>query len=171
MTSIGNALFRISLLAFPRDFRARHCAEMIAVFDERSLERPALSVVGELLDAFTAGVRMRSEHVRVRQTAAVVTFAVAMIATTFALRDAQLEKPTGRIDFSAHDAAGFFTVTIVDGRPVAATMDNTPLPSNRIIAGTDSVKLLTNDGRTAVALAFDARRGTISWNSREVTDQ
>ena len=94
-----------------------------------------------------------------------------MIVTTFALHDAQLEKPAARIDFSAHDAAGLFTVTIVDGKAVAATMDNIPLPPNRIVAGADSVKLLTNDGRTAVALAFDAQRGTISWNSREAANQ
>lgn len=171
MKSLGNALFRFSLLAFPRGFRERYGAEMIAVFDERALHRTAFSSVAESLDALAAGTRMRLEHGQLTHSAAVVTFAAAMIATTFALRDAQLAKPASRIEFSAHDAAGVFTVTVIDGRPVAATMDNISLPADRIVAEADSIRLLAKDGRTAVALAFDARRGAISWNSREPGNQ
>ena len=171
MTSFGNALFRFSLLAFPRDFRERYASEMIDVFARRSLERTDLSRVMESVDAFTTGLRMRFEHVERRQSAAIVTLAAAMLATTFALQDAEPAKPSGRIDFSAHDGAGFFTLTILDGKPVAATMNNVSLAADRIVADADTVKLLTNDGRTAVALAFDAQRGTISWNSREKGNQ
>jgi hypothetical protein len=165
--SVGNALFRCAILAFPRGFRETYGAEMIAVFHERSLHRTAFSSVAESLDALAAGTRMRLEHRQLMHSAVVVTFAAAMIATTFALRDAQLAKPASRIEFSAHDAAGVFTVTVIDGRPVAATMDNISLPANRIVAEPDSIRLLAKDGRTAVALAFDAQRGAISWNSRE----
>ena len=171
MMSLRHALFRFSLRAFPRDFRKRYGAEMIIVFDERSRDWTRLSAAAESFDALIAGTRMRLEHVALGQSLAVVTLAAAMLATTFALRDAEREAPAGRIDFSAHDAAGFFTLTILDGKPVAATMNNISLARDRIVADADSVRLLTNDGRTAVALAFDARRGTISWNSRAKGDR
>jgi hypothetical protein len=174
MTPVGSTLFRLSLLAFPREFRAAYGEEMITVFTERSSNRTTASIVYESFDALAAGTRMRLTHVRFRNSAALVTLAAAMIATTFALRDAldvRDAKPVGRIEFSAHDAAGFFTLTVIDGRPVAATMDNIPLPRNRIVSLADSVKLLTKDGRTAIALAFDPQRASISWSSRKSGDR
>ena len=167
MTRISGGLFRLAMLAFPRDFRSRYAAEMLAVFQERAADRAAIRVFSESIGAVAAGARMRLESAHVRNSTAMIGIAAMMIATTFVLRDVPSGLQSNRIDFSAEDPAGPFTLTVVDDKPVAATVDNVPLRASQILTRGDSVILLSGDGTVAVAMAFDAVRDSISWNARD----
>jgi hypothetical protein len=89
----------------------------------------------------------------------------AMVTTTLIVSDSN-HGSSSRIDFSASDPSGPFTITIVDGRAVEATIDRKPLNRDRIVAERDSIRLLRDDGSTAIAVAFDADRSAIAWSPR-----
>lgn len=169
MRTICESVFRLGLFAFPRAFRSEYAAEMISVFHERVAELSPLGAVGETIGVFSAGARMRLEHRDARQ-ALIVTLAAAMFATSFALRDVDLLRSNagaGRIDFNAEDPAGVFTLTVIDGRPVGATLNRVPVSPDLIVARADSISILRPDGRTELTVAFDAVRGHIAWEPRQ----
>jgi len=140
---------------------------MFAVFKEREGEMSARRVVAEIVGAALAGARMRVGGARLLHPAAFATLGAAAVATMFALRQASLTRQPARLEFSAHDPAGVFTLTVIDGVPFAATIDNVPLSTSRIVAKADSIQLIGADGRVAIAVAFDEREGRITWAARE----
>ena len=170
MKAIFESLFRVGLLAFPRSFRSEYEAEMISVFRERVTELSPLAAVGETIDVFSAGARMRLQRTHARQ-ALIVTLAAAMFITSFALRDIDILRSNpaaARIDFNAEDPAGAFTLTVIGGRAVGATINKIPVSPDLIVARADSISILRPDGRTELTVAFDAIRGEIKWEPRSV---
>ncbi len=65
----------------------------------------------------------------------------------------------------ARDPAGPFTVELVGGTLVAATIDGSPVPSDRIVQEGPRVALLDADGRSQLTLRVEAP-GTIHWTPR-----
>jgi hypothetical protein len=140
---------------------------MITVFQERVAELSPLAVVSETVDVFSAGARMRLEGTHARR-ALIATLAAAMFVTSFALRDADIRRSNpGRIDFNAEDPAGVFTLTVIDGHPVGATLNRVPVSPDLIVTKADSISILRLDGRAEVTVAFDAKRGYIAWEPRQ----
>ena len=168
MKTICESIFRLGLFAFPRSFRSEYEAEMLSVFHERVAELSPLAAVSETIDVFTAGARMRLEGTQARQ-ALVVTLAAAMLVTSFVLRDViqRSNQGTGRIDFNAQDPVGVFTLTVINGRPVGATLDKIPVSPDLIVARADSISILRPDGGTEITVAFDETRGEITWEPRQ----
>jgi len=167
--AIRESLFDLSLLAFPRSFREIYGAEMREVAHERLTDLSFIEGVSEALDATIAGTRMRLENVNIHAPALFATVSVAMIATVFALGDPSFlgqRDPAGRLDFNARDPAGVFTLTLLNGKPIAATIDNVPLPSERLVATADSIRIMKADGNVEVAIAFDRETGSIAWEPR-----
>jgi hypothetical protein len=161
-------LFHLALRFFPPSFRAKHGEEMMDVFSERLPELSLLESMHEVVDVAFAGLSLRTEVAHISGPALAATLAIAMMATTFALRDARhiTSDTTPVIEFSAHDPAGLFTLSIANGRPVGATLDRVRLPMSRIVAERDSIKILAVNGDVALAVAFDPRHGQISWTPR-----
>jgi hypothetical protein len=93
-----------------------------------------------------------------------------MVTTTLIVSGTNHPVPS-RIDFSASDPSGPFTITIVDGRAVEATINSKRLDRNRIVAERDSIRLLREDGSVAVAVAFDADKNAIAWIPRAAAIQ
>jgi hypothetical protein len=165
MTSITDRLFDLGLLAFPKDFRARHADEMRGVFHARGSDRSVTATIQEAADLCISGARMRFDSRHAHRPALMMLAAAAMVTTTLIVSDSN-HGSSSRIDFSASDPSGPFTITIVDGRAVEATIDRKPLNRDRIVAERDSIRLLRDDGSTAIAVAFDADRSAIAWSPR-----
>lgn len=139
---------------------------MREVARERFAELGFFAALSEALDAMVAGTRMRVEHVNAAMPALLA--GIAMIASAFALQDASFWRrdPAGRLDFNAEDPAGFFTLTLLNGKPIAATLDNVPLSSSRVVATSDTIRILRADGAVELAIAFDKEKGSIAWAPR-----
>jgi hypothetical protein len=169
VTALYTSVFKRALIGFPSEFRRHYADEMLIVFTDRCAQKRLIDrlrfTVVESVDAFVAGIQMRLSTSPLPHPALAASVVIAMIATTFALHDASTP-PQSRIDFSAHDPGGAFTITILNGKPVAATMDRVPLPANRIIQEKDSIRILSSSGEVALAVAFDPARGSIAWNPR-----
>jgi hypothetical protein len=169
-------LFRASLHLFPAEFRRAYAREMEEIFTERISGLPASAAcavaLDEVLDASAAGVRARlgrSAHIRPALIGSLGAIVVAAIITVpndqwrpglaaFATRDS--------IDFNAQDPAGEFTLSIRKGRPVAATIDHVPLPTNRLRHSGDSIRFLGPSGQVVLAVAYYRERGRIEWEAR-----
>jgi hypothetical protein len=168
MRSLTRILFELGLRAFPRDFREAFAEEMSMVFDQRCSERQGFSLiffaVAESVDAAIAGYRMRLTSV-VHKPALTASIAMAILVTTLAIHDSQ-SPGTHRIDFAGHDPAGAFTLTIVDGKPVAATLDRVALEPDRIRQSGDSIAIIADNGGVALAVAFDQANSRIQWEPR-----
>jgi hypothetical protein len=59
-----------------------------------------------------------------------------------------------------------FTLTVIDGRPVGATLNKVPVSPDLIVARADSISILRPDGRTELTVAFDEATGRITWEPR-----
>jgi hypothetical protein len=165
MSSLHTSLFRMALRAFPeRDFDD----EMQLVFEERYRERGPLArisfAIGDSLDVIVCGLRLRMEE-RSNQPAVAALIAVAMLATTLALHDAA-RSPT-RIDFRGTDPRGAFTITVIDGKAIAATLNGIPVAGDRIVQVSDSISILDAQGEPELAVRFDRNKGHISWSARK----
>lgn len=163
MRSIRETLFDLGMLAFPEAFRIAYGSEMREVAHERFAELSFVEAVSEAVDATIAGMRMRLEHVNVHAPALFAAISVAMIGTVLTLEG---RRPSGRLDFNAEDPAGVFTLTVIDGKPIAATIDNVPLSSDRLVATADTIRIMKADGAVELAIAFDSETGHISWEPR-----
>lgn len=140
---------------------------MREVARERFAELGFFATISEVLGAAVAGTRMRFEHVNAAMPA--LAAGVAMVATAFALQDASFfgrRDPAGKLDFNAQDPAGAFTLTLLNGKPIAATLDNIPLSLNRLVATPDTIRILKADGAVELAIAFDREKGSIAWVPR-----
>jgi hypothetical protein len=167
--AIRDSLFDLGLLAFPPSFRAAYGAEMREVAHARLAELTIFQAAAEAVDATIAGTRMRLEHVNVHAPALFATVSVAMFVTMLALGDPKFfgrRDPAGRLDFNAEDPAGAFTLTLLDGQPIAATLDNVPLSLKRLVATRDSIRIMKPDGAVELAIAFDRQTGSITWEPR-----
>ena len=168
MRDLRESLFDLGLLAFPRSFRRAYGPEMREVARERFAELGWYAALSEALDAGIAGTRMRFEHVNAAMPALLA--GIAMMATALGLQDADFfgrRDPAGRLDFTAEDPAGVFTLTLLNGTPIAATLDNVPLSSSRLVATADTIRILKADGAVELAIAFDREKGSIAWEPRE----
>ncbi|HZJ00035.1 MAG TPA: hypothetical protein VFD22_05200 [Gemmatimonadaceae bacterium] len=166
MRTLRESLFDLGLLAFPRSFRTEYGSEMREVARERLGELGFLETITEVADATIAGTRMRFEHMNAAMPALLA--GVAMIATAFAMNDASFWRrdPAGRLDFNAQDPAGAFTLTVLNGKPIAATLDRVPLSLSRLVATSDTIRILKPDGAVELAIAFDRETGSIAWAPR-----
>lgn len=162
-------IFRVALKAFPEEFREEFADEMTSVFHERCSERGAatqtLFAAGESIDAVFCGFRMRLAG-HARQPVLAASIVVAMLATTLALQGPNV-KQESRIDFRGHDPLGAFTITVVNGKAVGATVDSVAVPTARIVQKKDSIVVLGSDGNVELAVRFDPGTDSIFWNSRQ----
>ena len=167
MTRLYESIFRFGLRAFPRTFGLEHGTEMLEVFRDRAADLTPLAFIAETIDLVSAGASMRLERTHARQ-ALVVTIAAAMFVTSFALHDAGpgVNNSSGRIDFNAEDPAGRFTLTVIDGQPVGATVNSVPVSPELIVASADSISILRPDHLPVLTVAFNATTRRISWNPR-----
>jgi len=170
-------IFSGSLYLFPANFRRAYGAEMVDVFAERIREVPLAQACGvalaEIADIGIAATRAHLSSASQLRPAMVGGAAIAIIATMLALQSAPLRTTAAiavndSIDFNAEDPAGHFTLSIRQGRPVAATIDRVPLPPQRLIYAGDSIRLLAPGGSVVLAVAYDRERGRIAWNPRPV---
>ena len=166
MRVLRESLFDLGLLAFPRSFRREYGSEMREVARERLVELGFLETISEVADAAFAGTRMRFEHMNAAMPALLA--GVAMMATAFAMNDASFWRrdPAGRLDFNAKDPAGAFTLTVLNGKPIAATLDHVPLSLSRLVATSDTIRILKPDGAVELAIAFNRENGSIAWAPR-----
>ncbi len=166
MRDLRESLFELGLLAFPRSFRKTYGSEMREVAHERFAELGLAAALSEAIDASLAGTRMRFEHMNAAMPALLA--GVAMMATAFATNDASFWRrdPAGRLDFNAEDPAGAFSLTMLNGKPIAATLDHVPLSLNRLVATPDTIRILKPDGAVELAIAFDKEKGSIAWAPR-----
>lgn len=169
MTSRRVGIFRVALKAFPEEFRDRFGEEMALVFEQRCHERGratrSLFAAAESIDAVFCGIRMRIAG-HARQPVLAASIVAAMLATTFALQGPNVA-PQSRIDFSGHDPLGAFTITVINGKAVAATVDRIAVASDRILQAQDSIAILSPDGNVELAVHFDEKTNSISWSSRQ----
>lgn len=167
MTALYAKIFRASLTAFPHEFRDQFADEMALVFDERCKERPVLRrpffAVEEILAVGFTAARFRiAGHSRHQAMKAAVV--LAMLASTLTMRAASPE-PQSRIDFNGHDPAGAFTLTVVNGKAIAATLNRKPVSRPQIIQKGRDISIIDGQGEVALALIFDGA-GQISWKAR-----
>jgi hypothetical protein len=166
MTAAYTMAFRLSLVAFPAEFRRRFSDEMESVFADRCQEQTPLVrpwfVAGEIFTAAVAGTRLRiAGHSRHETLKASVM--IAMLITTLTIRG--ISSPA-RIDFSGHDPAGLFTIAVVDGKAIAATLNKIQVAPSSIIQRGDSISILGERGNVALAVQFHSN-GEISWMPRQ----
>jgi len=176
MTQAVLRLFRASLRILPREFRAVYGAEIEDVFTQRLGERSPLArlafLTEEILDIAVIAARARFDHSAFSQRSIRLAVVTASALTAVVLLNTRNTTGTAhvpsRIDFSAHDAAGQFTLTILKGRPIAVTMNEVPLPPGRVIQSGDSIHVLASSGKVALALAYDRESARIEWKARPV---
>ncbi len=168
MITTYSTIFRAALGIFPHEFRERFADEMALVFAERCGERPALHrplfVLSEIVSVIITGARFRIAG-HSRQQAMKAAVVLAMLATTLTMRQAS-PVPAARIDFNGRDPAGVFTITVVNGKAIAATLDRVPVAVSKIVQKGENISIVGDDGGVALAVAFDASRGEISWKAR-----
>ena len=154
-------LYRLALRLLPQEFRARYADEMLETFRARTAGTPMWKVTcAEIGDVVMTGCRLRT----FRPVHA--TFAAAVIASAFLLL--MYEPATsGTIDFSAADPAGEFTLTIREGKPVAASVDRVRVPASRLRQSGDSIRILEPNGTVLLTVAYYPERSRIEWAPRE----
>jgi hypothetical protein len=125
----------------------------------------------EIRDVASVALRTRLEaHELPRATLASAIVVTVLLLTQSAVDSSIASRarlaPLGRIDFSAHDPAGQFTLTILNGKPVAATMNHVALPLRRVVHEGDSIRILSPNGHVALALAYYRESSRIEWKPR-----
>lgn len=75
--------------------------------------------------------------------------------------------PLSRTVIDAHDPAGPFTITFVNGRVAAATIGGRPVDRGDLRVGRHDIIMRANADAPAFAIAFDPR-GYIAWAARPV---
>ena len=170
------ALYRASLLLCPREFRRRFGDEMHDILalklDEAATASQSLQLfVGEVFDVVVTALRLRFGRSSANQPA-LLGLAVTAVIMVLSVHEHRLQPQLSplaaadSIDFNATDPAGAFTVTIRNGRPVAASLDNVPVPRTRILSTRDSIRFLSPRGGVVLALAYDPQQGRIEWEAR-----
>jgi hypothetical protein len=175
LAKVLDALYGAALLFCPREFRRRFGAEMREIFSARVADAGNAGAwrlaCGELFGVLLIAVRLRFGRSSAQQPAwlgLAATVAVMMLT----VHEHRLQPQPSvlavadSIDFTATDPAGSFTVTIRKGRPVAASLDNVPVPTTRILSSRDSIRFLAPSGVVVLALAFDPQVGRIEWAAR-----
>jgi hypothetical protein len=169
-------LYSAALLLCPADFRERFGGEMRDILALKLGERAdVFSAVTlafrEIADVMLIALRLRFRPSSAHQPALLGLLATAVIMV-FSAHEHRLQPQLSplaaadSIDFNATDPAGAFTVTIRNGRPVAASLDNVPVPTARILSTRDSIRFLAPGGGVVLALAFDPQLGRIEWQAR-----
>ncbi len=173
MRRLAVNLFRSSLALLPRSFRLEYGQEMADVFSERIRGRSVWSIVvltiGESFDIALVSARTRTAEYRLlRPTFAAAVVMAVLLGTkgSASLPSSPVVDPSVRIDFYAHDPAGQFTLTILDGHPIAATMNRVPLSLRRVVHQGDSIRIIGPEGNVALALAYYRESGRIEWTAR-----
>lgn len=176
MKRIACFVFRNALRLLPPAFRRSYADEMLEVFESRlALTRGFAAVrltAVEAGDVVRTAARVALGSAASTQPALVGGFALALLATMLTLQQTaipthDLSAPaTDSVDFSAIDPAGEFTLTIRAGRPVAATVDRVPLPTERVVQQGDSIRLLDPQGSVILSLAYDRGAARIAWEPR-----
>lgn len=153
---------------------------MEGVFAERmrqlSRVRVVLFVADELRDIGMVAVRARADQIALtRRTYASAVLAVTVLAAVPLCHIAFTRGPgfntTPRIDFSANDPAGRFTLTMLDGRPSAVTVNQIRLSPDRVIHRGDSIHVLASSGKVVLALAYYPETSRIEWKPRPAACQ
>lgn len=73
---------------------------------------------------------------------------------------------TPLVRIQARDPAGAFTLTLRGNRALAATIDGTPVPSERLRHHSDSLRILTASGATSFTVHVRPDGSGISWDAR-----
>ncbi len=176
MTDWLKGVFRASLRLFPLSFRTAYADEMEQIFFERiarlSLLAACAAAFAEILDVALSAIRVRfggstySRLAMIGVLGTVVLVAAVTVHTFDWSPVAAAFAPADSIEFKAHDPAGEFTLTIRQGRPVAATIDHVPLPGNRLLHSGDSIRFLGPSGRVVLAVAYYGDRARVEWQPR-----
>lgn len=157
--SIITLIYRCALGLLPGDFKARYAHEMLGTFRERVHEANTWRTgVGEVGGVVVTALRLRARppfHAM-----------IAGVAVTSFLMLFLYQRSGPRVDFSATDPAGQFTLSIRRGKPVAATMSGVSLPLRRIRQTGDSIRFLQADGKVALTVAYDRESSSLAWAPR-----
>lgn len=180
MRGLSLRLFQLAVRILPRDFRLTHGAEIEGVFAERMREQSrlgvALFVLDEIRDIGIVAARVRIERISLSRRTYAAAVLTAMVLTAVPLCHIAFARGAGRnlpsrIDFSANDPAGQFTLTMLDGRPGIVTMNEVPLSPERVIHNGDSIHVLASSGKVVLALAYYRETGRIEWKPRPAACQ
>lgn len=177
MTDWLKRVFRVSLRLFPPSFRSAYADEMEQIFSERIAALPPLAACSaafaEILDIVLSAVRVRFAWLASSRPATFAVLGTVVLAAAVTVNTlhwnpaAKGFAPLDSIDFKAKDPAGEFTLTIRQGRPVAATIDRVPLPADRLLDSGDSIRLLGSSGRVVLAVAYYREQARIQWHPRQ----
>lgn len=176
MIGILLRMFGASLYLFPRSFRRAYGHEMVEIFADRISALPRLSACGatvlEVCDVAVAALRARVDHAPHVQPAVAGAIAIAIAASMITLHErtwqptAVISAQSDSIDFNAQDPAGEFTLTIRQGRPIAASIDREPLPAARLVHRGDSIRFLAPSGGVLLTVAYHRESARIEWQAR-----
>jgi len=75
------------------------------------------------------------------------------------------ERETTPLEIRAVDPAGVFTVSLLDGRVVGASIEGVPVPDDRLVQTADSLRFLGGDGQALFSIRVRPEGG-ISWEAR-----
>ena len=176
MTRTARHAFRLSLRLYPSSFRRVYADEMELVFAERIRgARPGrllLRTLAEVADVGLSALRARSAAFSLPAPLTIGALTAAALATVLTLQTGSL--PLGAryltvadsVHFNAEDPAGRFTLLVRYGRPVAATIDSVPVPSDRLVQEGDSIRVLAPAGGVVLAVAYYRDTGRIEWEAR-----
>ncbi|HVF40016.1 MAG TPA: hypothetical protein VM939_08945 [Gemmatimonadaceae bacterium] len=176
MRRVAVQLFSLSLQLLPLKFRLRYASEMQDVFLERGRDRSGLALLiftaDEVSGLVATALRARFDP-SVLPKSAIAGVIMATALTLVVMRSFPVSTTTSsavnRMDVSAHDPAGEFTVTIREGKAVAATIDRVPLPRHQIVHRGDSIRIMSRGGEVVLALAYHRDKGQIEWKARSAS--
>ena len=171
------AVYDAALELLPRDFRAMYCDEIRAVHRTRletagSIEAIGLEIV-ECADVVLTAMRLRGRPNIGRRQAFVGALSLALLLVIVSGHAPNLQPGFGEvagadsIDFHGSDPAGVFSLSIRNGRAVAATLDDVPLPSGRLVSSGDSIRFLAPDGAVVLSVAYYPAVARIEWEARD----
>ena len=175
MRNVALRLFRASLALLPRSLRDKYGMEMEDVVAERMREHSSagalLLAVDEMRDIGVIAVRAQFERAGVGRGSVAAAVVTAMIFTAVVFRYMPLttgaaSDAPARMDVSAHDPAGQFTLTIFDGHAPTVTMNHVALSPDRVVQHGDSIHVLSASGQVVLALAYYPETGRIAWDAR-----
>jgi hypothetical protein len=170
-------LYRLALALLPGAFRRQFEVEMVEVFAESVAGDTRVGrwhkLAREIADLTVTALRLRLAVPRIthaaRFSAAVAAVLVAALAGSRAPLGAPVPEQltvSDSVQFQARDPAGAFTLTIMNGRPIAATMDNVAIPDHQVVSANDSIRVLNERGHVLLAVAYYPAAVRIEWAPR-----
>jgi hypothetical protein len=168
------SLFRATLFLLPQKFRSAYGFEMTEVFASRIGDASRFAAgplaLREIADVAAIAARARASLMWPSLPRATFAAVAGMIIIFTMGRSSDFAPASpSRIDIQAHDPAGQFTLSLVDGRPVAATINRVALPLQLVTGNGDTIRIMGPAGNVALALAYHRESGSIEWKARPLS--